>query len=45
MRKDCEIMRSNEATDSQYVLVRLCDLEELLDMWEKAHNEKSEHGN
>lgn len=39
MRRACDLMRKTGSDDSQYILVRLRDLEELLKAWEALHPE------
>ena len=35
MRRACKLMHNTGADDTQYVLVRIKDLEELMDAWER----------
>lgn len=35
MRRACRLMHTTGADDTQYVLVRIKDLEELIDAWER----------
>lgn len=37
MRRACDLMRKTGSDDSQYILVRLRDLEELLKAWEAMY--------
>ena len=43
MRRACDLMRKTGSDDSQYILVRLRDLEELLNAWETLHPEEKEN--